>query len=168
MKNGFNGELADNNVWYCSDLSETYFFDLDKNPNGCEELEEIEEGCIRTAFENAQITAAIQNFNGDKLVVFKLSINSEFCKDDYSCKNMNDIATVVSNSNIQLSDIQEVYVSEDAYQPSLKLFHLCSLIGNDQLNTDELNDKELVAIEAISESRVFIEELMYFEWEILN
>ncbi len=165
LENGFDSSLTGVMTWNCSDDSAMYFYDLDKDVDCCEEEDEIKESCIRRAFENAQITAGIQGFNGNKLVVMELHVDDDLCEDDHSCDNMAESATVVESSDISIEDIKNVYISDDAYNPHLRFFYIASLGGNNQLNTGDFDDVELQAFNIIASQEMYIEDLIYFEWE---
>ena len=165
LKNGFSPRT--DKTWECSDDRTIYFYDMDKDVNGCEDETEQREDCIRRCFENSQISASIQNFTGSKLVVFEIEIASEYCEDDYSCDNMSDAATCVDIDYLDVSMIKNVYVSE-AYNPSLRMFYISPLYNNEQLNKEVFNDLELQAFEIIANAQCYIEDLMYFDWEQLQ
>lgn len=139
-QNGFDGTEYN---WYCSDLYETYFYDIDKTGEE-DNLDWAKNECIRNAFESAQLAAAIQNYMGSTLVVLELLVEDHFCQDDFSCENMSSIATTVQNEDLDLSMITKVHVSDNSYIPSLRLLYCFNLIQNNpHINTSNFSSVEL-------------------------
>jgi len=153
QEEGFNGKSQEF-VWNCSD-DEMYFFDLDKH-------DDREDICISSAFESAMITASAQNYNGETLIVLKVEVSDEHVSDDYSCPNMDDIASVVDAANLTMESVVQVYEC-DAYKPSLRLFIASALVGRSYFNESGYSSLEKQAMEAISQE-VYIEDMYCFDW----
>lgn len=169
MKNGFSPEDM---VWSCSDDSEMYFYDDTKDGNYILDwgnIEDLHNELIRNAFESAQITASVQGFTGNKLIVFELSVDEELIEDDYSCDNMSDVASVVSVDDLSLDMITNIYVSDTAYNPHLRFFYISGIYNrNKYLNKDNFDSIEVQALEVLSQSEFYIDELLELDWQVLN
>jgi len=161
VKNGFNSY---NKIWNCSGDEDVYFYDLDKNDG--DNMNEKSHNCIHDAFTNGAISASLNGYNKNSLVVIEYSINREYVYDDYSCQNMNHVASVVNSYDlIKYGTIKNVYIMT-TYNPHFRFFYLASIFHNNYLNTGILNRSELEACEAISniEWCSIHEDLYCFEW----
>lgn len=155
LKNGFGGRT----VWHCSDSEATYGYDASK-------FEDDEYECISNAFSNAQVAAATHNYAGTKLVVLELHVDDKLVYDDESCPGMADIASVVDNQNLTLDNIKAVYISEDGYNPALKLFYI-SWCWNKGFWGGYLTALEKSAIKQIVQACIALDELRDIEWQRL-
>jgi len=163
--NGWGGEVP---VWTCSNLSEIYFYDLDKGFDCIDDLEEREQGHIRRAFESGQIAAALYGCKSEKLVVIRVEIEEHLVEDDLSCENMADTASTVEIEDLdQYGKITAIYQSDD-YSEALRFFYISGLYGRDYFDVSHLSEKEIRALEIIQKSGVFIDELLEIEWETVE
>ena len=112
QREGWNGPSRVT-TWYCS-CNEIYCWDVDKSD--CDDY--AEDFCIRQAFESAQTSAAVQNFQGTKLIVIRLEVPDEIVEDDLSCENMEQ-ASVVQPEDIRQEHVTAVY-SCDSYSTGLR------------------------------------------------
>lgn len=157
-----------NMVWNCSSDTDVYFYDTDKTNYDGEEEEYIRQDCIRRAFESAQITAAVQGFNGSELIVIEIQIDEEHVEDDYSCENMHHTASVVDVDDLEEhGEVKAVYEAEEGYNPSLRFFYIAHLVrDNNYINTYEFTHLEDKACEVIANSEVYLyDSLMEFDFE---
>lgn len=158
-----NGFYPENKTWYCSGDREIYFYDLDKSPY--DEKRDIIYDCINQAFSSAQIHASVNNYNSTELIVLELQVPENFCEDDFSCENMDNIATCVNIDDLDLSMIKKIHICKNGYLPSLRIFYIGGMIkrNNYQINTNNFLDIELDIIKEIEIP--FIEEIFNFEYE---
>ncbi len=163
-QNGFGFEADKNAAWWCSNDSETYFYDQDKSDY--DDLEGSYNDCIYQAFSSAQLSAAVNGYNSTELVVIELLVDSELCEDDWSCENMHDIATVVDNDDLELSMVQKVHTNNESYLPCLRLAYVIGILNrpNTEMRTDKFLEIELKMAEAFQNSEIFIEDLFVDDW----
>jgi len=148
--------------WYCSDDNNLYFYDLDKTD--ADEKEYKKEECINRAFESAQLTASISNYKRSDLVVIELKVLKSLCSDDESCQNMENVATQVHFSDLDISMIKNVYNCENGYIQSLRLLYCAGLLkSNEHINTDNFSSIELDVANKVDFE--FYEDLHYFEYK---
>ena len=159
-------------TWNVSADDRTYFYTIDKMMSAecLDDEEEAQNMAITRAFESAQITAALQKSLADKIIVIEIEIDEntvEVCDDD-SCKNMANIASYVLNDDLTTDNIKRVFVAD--YSPFFALYHAASIYGNEAgyPNFDLFTQAEIDIIEAIRKAEVFIDDLLYFDWEELN
>lgn len=173
MENGFNPELTGGMVWNCSSDQEMYFYDIRKTDSfdgsmfedadytkeDIEEmLEDSENECIRNAFDNGVIAAAVQESNHDEIYCFKIEISKDLVEDDTSCDGMADVASSVPIEDLSIDLIKAVYVCDTLYKPSMRLFCLAAVYGRDHLNDIELDFSEVQAIKFLQENGYFNED----------
>jgi len=143
--------------WNCSIPGEVYFHDPSKDADSCP---------INSAFESAQIAAAVQNFSGSTLVVIELEIEECLIGEDLSCENMNDISSTVDGCDIEPHHVVAVYACE-CYLPSLRLLYVAGLLStNDYIAQYEFSELELTVADSLKE--IFLDELMEFDWSELS
>ena len=161
IKNGFSSDKK--MVWNCSYEEGMHFFDIRKGDG--DNIKDKINDCIYNGFFSAGISASVQNSLSNELYVFELSIDSDFIEDDYSCKNMSEIASYVDCEYLKLSDITAIYKAIDFYSPALKLAHLASVYDSEYLNI-ELSKIEQNAMEVLNFSDLDIFEDL--EWNTIN
>jgi hypothetical protein len=157
---GWNGDSRVT-VWNCS-CNEVYFHDLAKHDD---QGDWLHDAIVGDALSSAQAAAAVQNYMGETLVVLRFEIDDEYIEDDWSCENMNTIASVVQPEDMQHATLTGEYHSDD-YNPAMRLFYVCGLIvgNNHYIRTEKFSDLEHRAMEAIAGSGVYIDELHSPEW----
>ncbi len=149
-------------VWNCS-LAEVYFFDLSKAYGGMNDEPEPDI-LINQTFSQAQIAAAIQNFQGTELVVLRFEVPDEYVTDDYSCENADESVTV-DVADMCWAELTGVYVDTN-YKSCLRLFYIASLMqSNHYLNLEGFTELELEAAKILAETDCYIEELFNYEWD---
>lgn len=159
LEHGFDGELASSMVWNVSDSDVTYFYDSSK-----EEANDFEE-CIYRCLGNAQITASVQRYIGNELVVMQLEVEDEICSNDLSCGWETEVATVVHNMELDTSMIKKVYVSDDAYNPFLRLYFLSVMNDNEFLVKECITVNELLLIKKIEGTYISTDD---YSWNVLK
>jgi len=154
------GFASNQTNWNCSGYHETYFYDMDKECND-------EEQCIQAALESANLAASIQNYNGNTLVVLELEVPENLVEDDYSCENMDTIASVVNNDDLDLTMIKKIHICKTGYLPSLRLYYVSELLKNNQyIETSTFNELELSIVHQTEFP--FIQDLHEFDYETEN
>ena len=167
MANGFNPKLQETKTWVCSDVdNEMYFYDSTKNEDYFEDYSYNYDDLIHNALSNAQVSAAIQGSTCDSLVVFELEVDDNLCDDDESCGGMEDSATTVQLEDLSVNLIKNIYISYDAYNPSLRFFYLQDCFRNHLLNSKSLSSLEYKACELIS-TLEYLDETSEFTWDKL-
>jgi hypothetical protein len=168
-REGFKPETP---TWNVSEDDKTYFYTIDKMMSSecLDDEEEAQQMAITRAFESAQITAALQKSLANKIVVIEIEIDEnkvDVCDDD-SCQNMADIASYIYNSDLTTSNIKHIFIAD--YSPFFALYHAASIYGNEvgYPNFDLFTQAEINIIEAIKGTEIFIDDLLYFEWEELT
>lgn len=160
------GFAPEQQTWNVPCFNETYFYDMDKTSYP-EDEDYSKEECIRQAFDNAQISASVQNFMGNTLVVLELEVDEELVEDDQSCENMDNVASVVNNDDLDLSMIKKVHTCENGYLPSFRLLYVVHLIqNNDYFVTNTFNNIEIEMAEQLNVP--FVDEMHNFEYETEN
>lgn len=162
---GFNEKPP--GTWICSDDHYLYMWSSDKVEDEFEP-EECKLQLINSAFNSAQITAALNNVLRKELVVLCFEFPDdvkELIEHDYSCENMADVADAISLSRVKASHIVEMYVSKEGYEPMLRAFVLGGLINGHLLNKGILTDTEEKLIKAVSKSDIMVDEMYDFDYE---
>jgi len=133
-------------VWNCSQDNSIYVYPeskLDDADAGDDEY--LEERGIQQAMESGFIATA---FYGSSLpVVLCFDIPEELLKDDYSCENMDAVAS--SYDTDQHGDVNQ-YITKIAvserYNAELRLLYLSWVTKNCNFNLDDLDDLLLKAL----------------------
>ena len=113
--NGF--EYTGIKTWNCSEDDSTYFYTFDKVKK-YQDLEEeaneyITQRAIESAFESARISASVQKSTSNKIIVLELEIDDDLLDDDFSCPNMDNIASFVMSDEIDFKNcLLNVYKSD--------------------------------------------------------
>lgn len=145
-------------TWKCSQHDTTYFYDTE-----AEEFEDSPELALQYAFESAQITAAVQDYRGDSLVVIEVEIEEECTEPDLSASNMDCLAVEVKNNDLnRYGEIKRIHTAK--WDIIMKPFVLLNVMGMEHINLD-LNPIEQRIMESIQGKDIFIDELLHFEHE---
>ena len=148
-------------TWCCSDDLNLYLWcpDVLAEAGECGE-EDKQDFAIRMAFENGQITCAMDENPQNEIVVIKFDFNSEDIEEDCSTENMNQ-ARCVGNDIDYEKHIVGIYTAN--HNSRLDAMVLSSIIDNPNLNKWKLGDDMIEACEALRD--VYLESLLEFDWE---
>lgn len=154
--------------WYCSNLdTQTYVYPFDKVENdwGTEgDEEETEQRALQMAFESAQI----QTLHNEEttLIALVLEVPDSLLQDDSSCENMEDIASCFNIEDWDKVTILDIYEYE--MNVFYKPFVLAGLLGMEQFKDEGINSAMYKAAQVISESGMFIGEILEFDYKRIS
>ena len=149
VKNGFHTESV---TWLCSDANTLYCWSPDEIMEGFPNVskEEAVDFAMRSAFENATITAALKGSCSNRVAVFELEVDEMAVSSDYSAPGMSGaICLYLDEANEALKNAT-VHFYE--YNPFLRYFYLGGLVNScTALNMENLLDKEIDFLMALNE-----------------
>jgi len=154
-----NFKEADCTSWNCSEPNTTYVYPVYKimKSDCLDTMEEAQERAIGLCFEQARLTASIQKSLSDCIYVLELDIPTDLLYNDYSCPNMEDIASEFYNSDIELSDhLTAVYKAD--YSPLTAFFNVAGLINNDYINLEKFSNYEISIMEHMNRNNIYLEQ----------
>ena len=147
-----------NSPWSVSDNDGLmYVWPEDKLINGYDYEEESH--FIYQAFESAQIQALVTQ--EEMLYCVVLEIEDEILQDDYSCENMNSIASTIYMSEFDTGMIVKVYKCKQNkwYFPII----LKGLLKNEYFNKYSIEESLLQIAEALPED-LYLDEVREFDY----
>lgn len=167
-KAGYNAIInrtgKESGPWYCSDRDGcTYVYPFDKVEKEwvTEDEEETEQRALQMAFESAQIQT-VHNTE-TTLVAIVIEVPDNLLDDDFSCENMDSIASCFNIADWDKVTILNVYECEtNIYH---KPFVLAGLIGMEQFNDEGIEPALYKTAKIIADSQVFIEEILEFDYK---
>lgn len=138
--------------WTVSDKDNCmYFWPLDKADS--------KEDAIQHAFEAAQVQAAIRGEDTD-LYVIVCEIPDELLQDDYSCENMDSMASYILCSDFDIDMIKEHFISR--YNKWYSPFIINGLLQNPHFNRYIVEDTLLLMAESVGD--VYLDDMYYFDY----
>jgi hypothetical protein len=162
-----NGGSKPNCPWTVSDNDGmTYVWPLDKlvSANALEDDDasyQTEYG-IRQAFESAEIQAVMEE--SEAIFVIELDIPDELLEDDFSCENMDNVASVLHMNDFDLKFIKKVYIA-DLNKWSFP-FIVSGLLQNEHFNRWAVDEQLVEIAESLTDVYREPTEFNYSEYSI--
>lgn len=167
-KAGYNAIInrtgKESGPWYCSDCDGfTYVYPFDKVEKewGTEGDEETEQRALQLSFESAQIQT-VHNTE-TTLIALIIEVPDHLLDEDFSCENMESIASCFNIAEWDKVTILDVYECEtNIYH---KPFVLAGLLGMEQFNDEGIEPVLYKTAQVIADSQVFMEEILEFDYK---
>lgn len=146
-------------TWNCSDDDYLYVWTAHKlyGYDEDQDHEDYDRQAIQRAFENAQITAAVQDEPQKELVVLAFEVEYDDVEDDVSCDGMDEAA------RIRLENYAECHVKTLVckHNPRLDGVIVSNLLDNPHL-TSNISDDLIEAAKAFKD--VWLDSLLEFDY----
>lgn len=162
------GEKTDP-VWNCSYDDYLYVWSKEaiEESEGLEP-EEVEDYCLRVAFESASITAAASATPQNELIVLVFDFPEADVYDDLSCENMSYARRV--NSDLDATDLENSLIKlySAKHNPRLDPFVLSGLYDNDYFNFNSLDSDLKEAVKVVVDNKVYLDSIFEYDWKEIS
>lgn len=137
-------------IWNCSAYDKyMYFWDLRK----IQEYDELEKNLkytIEQALQSAIVQASINKEKILTIVIKKINdTNIKYIEDDFSCPDMSYASCIHSDN---LNELEAIIINiKNPLDETFRLFILLSLLNNDYVNKDVINEKDLIILKQLKD-----------------